>query len=222
MEPHFEPEPEPEPEPVAMAMMAEEEAWRASQKAETAKALALLDEVQAVRDAEDQAHIAKIRSRTGTPDMLYSSPTPPPPGAARQRTTELLSKISELKTNVAHLDAELGWDAAKSESAEDAARNARVRMDAEARAAARAAAAARAQAEAEAEAAAAEAARAAAVARAQAQQDAERVAREAEAAAADEAARKAAAEAARLARLDGALVGHHERWRAAGEKNAFL
>ena len=44
----------------------------------------------------------------------------------RQRTVELLNKIDDLKTDVAFLDRELGWDAAKSESAHDAARNARV------------------------------------------------------------------------------------------------
>ena len=215
-------EPEPEPEQagaaqrdVAAALAAEDEAWRAAQKEETAKALALLDDLQAECDAEDRAHIERVRSRSRTPDVVYASPGTDP--LARNRTTELLGKIGSLKKDVAQLDEELDWDAARAESAEGAARTARARMDAEARAAANAAAIERARSEAEAEAAARAEVVAAAAARKRAQQEAEQAAQEAEAAAEAAAARRAAADTARQARLDGALDRHGERWRDAGE-----
>ena len=234
----MEPEPEPEQLPLRVELSAhdhalqdEEEEYQRSQRAETERALAQLDGLQAEREAEDQAHLKKIRERLRTPtERLLVQLVPTPPRAtrggvaaaavtseARQRTVDLLDKIDDLKSDVAFLDRELGWDAAKYESAEDAARNARIRLDAEARAAQRAAAAARLkaeqEAEQEAEAAVQAAAAAAAAARAAALREEAEAARQAEAVAAAEAARIAAAEAARLARLAGGLDGHHERWR---------
>ena len=221
---HVEPEPEPEPigpttslqtDEVAAAIVAEDEAWRAAQKEETAKALAILDELQAERDEDDRAYIERIRSRSGTSGMAYGSPVADL--RARHRTTELLGKIGSLKKDVAQLDEELRWEAAKAQSAEGAARTAQVRMDAEARAAANAAAVEHARAEAEAEAAARADAVAAAAARERAQQESEEAACRAEAAAQAAVARRAAAETARMARLDGVLDLHGERWREAGE-----
>jgi hypothetical protein len=212
---HVEPEPEPEPA-VGPAPTAEDKTWRAAHKEQTGKALSMLDELQAERDADDRLHIERIRSRSGgTPDMAYDLPGTDP--LARHRTTELLGKIGTLKKNVAQLDEELGWEAAKAQSAEGAARTAQARMDAEARTAANAAATERAQAAAEAAAAARAEVVAAAAARKRAQQEVEEAARQAEAAAQAAAARRAAAETARLARLDGSLDLHGERWREAGE-----
>lgn len=136
---------------------------------------------------------------------------------ARNLTTGLLDKIGSLQQDVAHLDAELGWEAAKAKSAADAAQAAQSRMDAEARAAANAAAIECTRAEAEAEAAARAEAAAAALARRQAEQDAAKAASEAEAAAEAAAARRTAAEEDRLARLDGSLDQHRARWNQAGE-----
>lgn len=203
-------EPEPEPEQAGAAQKDV-----AAALATEAKALAPLDDLQAERDAEDRAQNERVRSTSCTPGILYGLPGTD--SLARNRTTELLGKIGSLKKDVAQLDEELGWETARAESAEGAARTARARIDAEARAAAKAAAIERAQREAEAETAARAEVLAAAAARQRAQQDAEQAAREAEAAAQAAAARRAAADMARQARLDGALDRHGERWRDAGE-----